>query len=58
MGNKIPFPLLNVCLNNPTTTSKHQQIAVKFDGDKGIIIRFNNDGIQNNVKNYLFFDVS
>ena len=43
MSSVINMPQFNISLFSPTSTSTHIQIAMRFGGNKGIIIEFNND---------------
>ena len=57
MNNKMTFPSFNIRLNAPTSTSCHKEIALRFSGEDGILIQFNNTGLQKNHKTG-FFDAS
>ena len=37
------IPQFNITLLSPTSTSVHLEVAIKFSGQKGIIIEFNNE---------------
>ena len=54
MNNKMPFPSFNIPLKAPTSTSRHREVALRFSGEKGILIQFNNTGLENNHKTGLF----
>ena len=43
MSAVMTMPQFTMHLLSPTSTSCHIQVAVKFSGDQGILIQFNND---------------
>ena len=55
MSHKMSFPSFNVKLNSPTSTSLHKEIAFRFSGEDGILIQFNNTGLNLNHRT-AFFD--
>ena len=57
MSSPMPLPSMNIRLNAPTSTSIHEEIAMKFANEDGIIIQFNNNGININER-VGFLDVS
>ena len=57
MNHKMPFPSFNVKLNCPTSTSRHKEVALRFSGEDGILIQFNNTGLTGHHST-AFFDAS
>ena len=53
----MPLSSFNTCLHSPTSTSTHIEVAIKFAKQQGIIIQFNNNGVNIN-KRTAFFDTS
>ena len=54
MNRKMPFNSFNIKLNGPTSTSRHREVALRFSGEQGILIQFNNSGLKKNHRVGLF----
>ena len=50
----MPLPCVNINFHSPLSTSVHQEVASKFAGDDGILIRLNNNGVNINERTGFF----
>ena len=48
MSIQMPLPSFNIKLNSPTSTSRAKEVAIRFSGEDGILITFNNNGLHEN----------
>ena len=54
MSQIMTFPSFNIKLNSPTSTSRHLEVALHFSDEDGVVVRFNNNGLQNNDRTACF----
>ena len=48
------LPSFNIKLNSPTSTSRAKETALNFAGEAGMLIQFNNNGVQLNDRTAMF----
>ena len=54
---QMPFPSFKINFNSPTSTSRSREVANLFADNDGMVITFNNTGLQS-IDRTAFFDAS